>query len=49
VALHVWSVSHGIASLFGRGDGASRKQPIDPAELLEAHMLVYLKGLDLIA
>jgi len=49
VALHVWAVSHGIASLFGRGDGASRKQPIDPAELLEAHMLVYLKGLDLIA
>ena len=49
VALHVWAVSHGIASLFGRGDGASRKQPIEPAELLEAHMLVYLRGLDLIA
>ena len=49
VALHVWAVSHGIATLFGRGDGASRKQPIEPAELLEAHMLVYLRGLDLIA
>ena len=49
VALHVWAISHGIASLFGRGDGAGRKQPIEPAELLEAHMLVYLRGLDLIA
>ena len=49
VALHVWAVNHGIATLFGRGDGASRKQPIEPAELLEAHMLVYLRGLDLIA
>lgn len=47
VALHVWAVSHGIASLFGRGDGASRKQPIEPDELLEAHLLIYLKGLGL--
>jgi AcrR family transcriptional regulator len=49
VALHVWAVSHGIATLFGRGDGAGRKQPMSPEELLEAHMLVYLRGLDLIA
>jgi AcrR family transcriptional regulator len=45
VALHIWAVAHGIASLFGRGDGASRKQPIEPEDLLEAHTLVYLKGL----
>ena len=49
VALHIWAVSHGIASLFGRGDGAGRKQPMAPEELLEAHMLVYLRGLGLIA
>ncbi len=45
VALHIWAVAHGIASLFGRGDGARRAMPMSPAELLEAHMLVYLRGL----
>jgi hypothetical protein len=38
-------MAHGIASLFGRGDGARRALPMSPAELLEAHMLVYLRGL----
>lgn len=45
VALHVWSLSHGIASLFGRGDDARRKLPMSPDELLEAGVLVYLRGL----
>jgi hypothetical protein len=45
MALHIWSLSHGIASLFGRGDGARRKLPMAPEELLEAATLVYLKGL----
>lgn len=45
VSLHIWAVSHGIASLFGRGDGAGFKQPISAEELLESHMLVYLRGL----
>jgi hypothetical protein len=45
VALHIWSISHGVASLFGRGDGAAFKQPISPEELLESHMLIYLDGL----
>jgi AcrR family transcriptional regulator len=45
VALHIWAMTHGIASLFGRGDGAQRAMPMSPAELLEAHMLVYLRGL----
>jgi AcrR family transcriptional regulator len=45
VALHIWTVAHGVASLFGRGDGAQRALPMSPAELLEAHMLVYLRGL----
>ena len=49
VALHVWAVTHGIASLFGRGDGAGRRQPMTPEELLEAAMLVYLRGLGLTA
>ena len=47
VALHVWSLSHGIASLFARGDAARRKLPMTPEELLEAGVLVYLQGLGL--
>jgi hypothetical protein len=47
VALHVWSLAHGIASLFGRGDAARRALPMSPEELLEAGVLVYLQGLGL--
>lgn len=45
VALHIWSLTHGIASLFGRPDGSRRKLPMTPDELLEAGFLIYLKGL----
>ena len=45
IALHIWSVSHGVASLFGRGDKARRKLPMSPEDLLEAGVLVYLHGL----
>ncbi len=45
MALHIWSLSHGIASLFGRGDATSRKLPMSSEDLLEAGVLVYLKGL----
>ncbi len=47
VALHVWALAHGIASLFGRADPARRPLPMTPNELLEAAMLVYLRGLGL--
>uniref|UniRef100_Q07HF2 Transcriptional regulator, TetR family n=1 Tax=Rhodopseudomonas palustris (strain BisA53) TaxID=316055 RepID=Q07HF2_RHOP5 len=45
MALHIWSMSHGVASLFGRGDSARRKLPMAPEELLEAGVLIYLRGL----
>ena len=45
VALHLWALAHGIASLFSRGDGARRKLPMTPEDLLEAALLVYLQGL----
>ena len=45
VALHIWSMAHGIASLFGRGDEGRRTLPMSPEELLEAGVLVYLRGL----
>ena len=47
VALHIWSMTHGIASLFGRGDAARRTLPMPPEELLEAAVLIYLRGLGL--
>jgi len=47
MALHIWSLSHGIASLFGRGDAARRRLPMTPEELLEAGVLLYLRGLGL--
>jgi AcrR family transcriptional regulator len=45
MALHIWSLSHGIASLFARGDAGRRKLPMSAEELLEAGVLVYLRGL----
>jgi len=45
MALHIWSMSHGVASLFGRGDSARRKLPMSAEELLEAEVLIYLRGL----
>ena len=45
MALHVWSLAHGIASLFARGDAGRRTLPMSPEDLLEAAMLIYLRGL----
>src|SRR5580700_6732697 len=45
VALHFWAMAHGVASLFGSGDGTQRAMPMSAAELLEAGMLIYLRGL----
>jgi hypothetical protein len=45
MALHIWSMSHGVASLFARGDAARRKLPMTAEDLLEAEVLIYLRGL----
>jgi AcrR family transcriptional regulator len=47
MALHIWAMSHGIASLFARGDGSQRKLPMTAEDLLEAQLLIYLRGLGL--
>lgn len=47
VALHVWSMAHGIASLFCRPDRSRRKLPMTPEDLLEAGLLIYLQSLGL--
>lgn len=48
VALHVWSLTHGVATLFldKEGENAGRL-PMSPSELLEAGVLVYLQSLNL--
>jgi AcrR family transcriptional regulator len=45
MALHIWALSHGIASLFARGDSARRTLPMSAEDLFEAGVLVYLRGL----
>jgi AcrR family transcriptional regulator len=47
MALHVWSLAHGIATLFVRDGPSRRKLPMSADELLEAGLLVYLQGLGL--
>ena len=47
VSLHFWTLAHGIASLFARGDAGRRKLPMAPEDLLEAAVLIYLQGLGL--
>jgi AcrR family transcriptional regulator len=48
VALHIWAMAHGIASLFvGHGDQARRRLPMSPEDLLEAGVLIYLQSLGL--
>lgn len=49
MALHVWSLSHGIASLFVRNDPSRRKLPMPAEDLLEAGVLLYLQSLGLAA
>jgi AcrR family transcriptional regulator len=48
MSLHIWALSHGIASLFARGDAGRRTLPMSPEELLEAGVLIYLRGLGII-
>ncbi len=49
MSLHIWALSHGVASLFARGDSGRRRLPMSAEELLEAGVLVYLRGLGLFA
>ena len=46
VTLHVWALTHGIASLYLGRSGAGQL-PMEPKDLLEAGLLVYLQSLDL--
>ncbi len=49
VALHVWSLTHGIANLFiSHGGDSQRLLPMKPEELLEAGLMIYLQSLGLL-
>ena len=47
MALHVWSMAHGIASLFVRPGPSRRRLPMTAEDLLEAGVLIYLQSLGL--
>src|SRR5262249_14685350 len=46
MSLHIWAISHGVATLFAQ---QAHKVPMKPEEILESAMLVYLKGLGILA
>jgi AcrR family transcriptional regulator len=48
MSLHIWAISHGVASLFAQGGVQARKVPMSPDEILESAMLIYLKGLGIL-
>jgi AcrR family transcriptional regulator len=48
MSLHVWAMSHGIATLFSEGKPGRGKVPMTGEEIMEAGILVYLKGLGII-
>ncbi|HYJ58064.1 MAG TPA: TetR/AcrR family transcriptional regulator [Methyloceanibacter sp.] len=48
MSLHVWAISHGVASLFAQGGLQARRVPMSPEDILESAMLVYLKGLGIL-
>jgi hypothetical protein len=48
MSLHIWAISHGVATLFAQGDLQARKVPMSPEEILESAMLIYLKGLGIL-
>jgi AcrR family transcriptional regulator len=47
MSLHIWSMAHGIASLFARGDQGRRPIPMSAEDLLEAEVHLYLRGVGL--
>ena len=48
MSLHIWAISHGVATLFAQGELQARKIPMNPEEILESAMLIYLKGLGIL-
>ena len=47
MSLHIWSMAHGVASLFARGDQGRQQIPMSAEDLLEAEVHLYLRGIGL--
>ena len=47
MSLHIWSMAHGVASLFARGDQGRHPIPMSAEDLLEAEVHLYLRGIGL--
>jgi AcrR family transcriptional regulator len=48
MSLHIWAISHGVATLFAQGGAQAKAVPMSAEEILESAMLVYLRGLGLL-
>lgn len=48
MSLHIWAISHGVATLFAQGGSEAGKVPLAAEEILESAMLIYLKGLNIL-
>ena len=48
MSLHIWALSHGIATLFAEGKPTRGKVPMTPEEILESGALIYLIGLGIV-
>jgi AcrR family transcriptional regulator len=48
MSLHIWAVSHGVATLFAQGGEQAKAAPMSAEEILESAMLIYLRGLGIL-
>jgi AcrR family transcriptional regulator len=48
MSLHIWAISHGVATLFAQGGAQAKAVPMSAEEILESAMLVYLRGLGIL-
>ncbi len=48
MSLHIWAISHGVATLFAHAGQEARQVPMTAEEILESAMLVYLRGLGIL-
>jgi len=49
LSLHIWAMSHGVATLFAQSGRQTAKVPMTPEDILESAMLIYLKGLGILS
>jgi AcrR family transcriptional regulator len=48
MSLHIWAISHGVATLFAQDAQGRKGVPLNAEEILESAMLVYLRGLGIL-